>query len=313
MKKLASFKQNPVFILSAMLIMLLALASVSFAATADMQAANITVNYPSSDTFNASINNDSIRLNATVRWSVEKATNITNVTWYFTAGSTTYSFNNATINGTAAPGTARGDFIFTVSPQNLTANTAFTVKVEIKNSTDVGNDGAVNSSSFTFTLDSNNPGLTLNNPTNGETVIPSDGLLSFFYTPSDTNLANATLYVNGARDSRATSNGIGPNATNSAVNVLKSRYAASGSTTWRIELTDLAGNKFNSTARTLNVVLASEGGSPIVGSGSSASGGVFVGPKAFGLQNRPSFLERNLVWIILGGIAIFIYKGRRKR
>lgn len=241
MKKIISMILMLVFSIVAM--------SIAYSAPDDMVAQNITANYPTTNTYVSTTGNNALtRLNATVRWTPE-VSNISTVVWHFISGTTNISFTNETVNGTRTT-TGKGDFTFTISANNLTANTQYTVKIEIKNSTvtDASN-GAVNSTSATFTLDSTNPTVTLDKPTNYYKVnIKGGGDVVFKYTPTDTNLGNATLYVDGQKLKSSTSGTTSSNLTSGSINEFTKYYNSNNNSAyWNVEITDLAGNKKNST------------------------------------------------------------------
>lgn len=226
-----------------------------FAETDDMQIDNVTLNMPVNYTYNASIGGVNLyMLNATVRWTPTE-TNITNVSFVFTSGSTRYVFTNITINGTRTT-TGRGDFTYLLQPSNLTANLKYEVRVEIRNSTTIGDDGAVNSSFVIFTLDSLTPTISLSKPHSRESVSTTEGFITFEYTPTDTNLANVTLYVNGVINKTSTSTTATSNATSGTVNRFTTLYTVNDdSESYIVEVVDLAGNKINSTSFSYSVIV----------------------------------------------------------
>lgn len=251
--------KNKLFLLFMVIGMLMYVPSV-FSAT-DMQSNNITINYPTNNAYVSATGSTPLtKLNATVKWTPD-VTNITNVSFVFTSGSVRHVFTNNTINGTRTT-TGEGDFTYTITASQLTANTQYAVRVEIRNTTTLGNDGAVNSSAITYTLDSTNPVIALNRPNDRSSITPANKIITFEYTPTDTNFGNCTLYVSGTPHSSSTSGTTSPNVSTGKVNTFAKTYTADDSSeSWIVECTDLAGLKTNSSSRAFNVIAF--GGSPI--------------------------------------------------
>ena len=307
-------------------LMMIALSSLVYSATDDMVAANITINFPVDLSYTLETGStDLTLLNATVRWNANTK-NITNVSFIFTSGSTRFVFTNTTMNGTggAIEGARVGDFTYRIQPDDLTANLAYTVRVEIRNSTQLSNDGAVNSSSLTYTLDSLNPSIVVFLPQSNE-IVSSKGIgeVIYEYTPTDTNFGNSSLYIDGRLVKSSTSGTTAPNVTTGARNRFKTYFTANNlSRSFIIELTDLAGNKLNSTSRTFGVFVqgASKPESVFV----TPSGQVISTPaepkgkaitKPLAIGNAGNLLSNPFVWgtIIVIAVGGFIYWQNKKR
>jgi len=209
-------------------------------------------------------------LNASATWRSESATidnNVTNVS--FAVGSNTYW--NASINGTATnttgnAGVAGGDFTFKIATSSL-SDGAYTVTATCYNDTAGGAVNSLDSSSRTLNIDNTNPINRITFPTSGLSVGVTNDQISITHIPSETNLGNATLYLNGAVDQSDTS------LTSGIDNIFTKSYTADDSSEVAIvEITDLAGNKINSSSVTFSVIQS--GGSVIV---TSSSGGVSQG------------------------------------
>ena len=310
--------------------MIILLSSLSYSATDDMTSANITINFPTDLTYNFSTGSTPLpRLNATVRWNANTK-NITNVSFIFTSGTTRFVFTNTTMNGTggAIAGNQNGSFTYTINANNLTANLAYTVRVEIRNSTELGNDAAVNSSAITYTLDSINPSITIQQPAQGETVsAKGTGIFLIDYTPTDTNLGNATYYIEGIPQTSSTSGTTSPNLTSgSRKNTFTKFFGTNNdSIDLIIEITDLAGGKTNSSTTTFNVFVA---GSPepvkvfvtpegkVISVPTEPKGKAITKPISFGnIGNAGSLLSNPLVWggAIIVAVGLFIWWQNRKK
>lgn len=308
--------------------LLVILSSIVYSATDDMASANITLNFPNDLGYSSATGSTNIALlNATVRYNINTL-NITNVTFIFTSGSTRYAFDNATINGTAT-GAGRADFTYRIQGNDLTANLAYTVVAEIRNNSITGsNDGAVNSSSVTYTLDSTNPSVTIQQPAQGETVsAKGTGKVVIDYTPTDTNLGNSTYYINGVRQTSSTSGTTSSNiSSGSRKNTFTKFFGTNNNTiTLIVEVTDLAGNKRNSSTTTFNVFR--EGAAEPVTVFVTPSGEVIstpaqpkekaiTKPLTFGnIGNAGNLLSNPLVWggAILAAVGLFIWWQNRKR
>ena len=160
-----------------------------------------------------------MKFNATVRWNTGTL-NITNVSFVFTSGSERFVFTNTTPNGTRNGGAAglSGDFGYTIAASSLTANLQYTVRVEIRNTTNLGNDGAVNSSFILYTMDSSAPVVQISSPLKGSTVIPSSDVVTFEYTPTDANFGNCSLSLNNNVAKASASDGVSPNISSGVLN-----------------------------------------------------------------------------------------------
>ena len=318
--------------MSLLIFFILIITSLSvYSATNDMVAANITINFPTDLSYSSAVDTTNLPLlNATVRWNAN-TNNITNVSFVFISGSTRFVFTNTTVNGTAAAGGLVGEFTYRIQPDDLTANLAYTVRVEIRNTTNTNNDGAVNSSSLIYTLDSTNPSITIQKPNQGETVsAKGTGLVLIDYTPTDTNLGNSTYYINGVRQTSSISGTTTPNITSgSKKNTFSKIFGANNNTiTLIVEITDLAGGKTNSSTVTFNVFRegaaepakvfvtpsgevistpAQPKGKPLQTGASSTSKG--------NIGNAGSLLSNPLVWggIIVLAVGGFIWYQNRKK
>ncbi len=314
------------------LLMLIVLSSLAYSATNDMVAANITINFPTDLSYTSITGINTLPLlNATVRWNANTK-NITNVSFIFTNGATRFVFTNTTMNGTGGliEGNLRGDFLFNISANNLTPNLAYTVRVEIRNSTEIGNDGAVNSSAITYTLDSISPTITINQPNSGEIVsAKGTGIVDFRYTPSDINLGNSTLYFDGQPAKSSTSATTSSNITSGTRNTFRHDYPVNNnSMAFIIEITDLAGNKVNSTSRTFSVfvqgaaepvtVFVTPSGerisSPAKPKGKLTQTGISFG-KIGNVGNAGNILSNPFVWggVIIAAVGLFIWKQNKKK
>lgn len=223
----------------------------------DMSSANITVNFPVNFSYTSATGSTNLPLlNATVRWNTFTK-NITNVSFVFVNGDTRYVFTNNTMNGTGGviAGNLRGDFTYRIQPNDLTADTAYTVYVEIRNTTQLGNDAAVNSTSISYTLDSISPSSTISTPLKGSTVVPSQSNFVFFeYSCTDSNLGNSTLHLNNQAAKSSTS---GTTTPNSSTNAKFSHYFAADNSSVRASIVcrDLAGNEGAGSNITFSVML----------------------------------------------------------
>lgn len=294
---------------------LMGLFLISFLITPDVLGAisSVTLNVPTANDYKSDQN---FIGNVTVIWT--KWTNITNVTMWFVCGTNATPYSNGTING-SSNATADGDnlvleggWTFNLTATNL-SECSYSVIAEARNQSAASNvNSSKNSSARTFVIDRSNVSILLTNPNNYETIIPTDDMVTFYYTPTDTNLANITLYLNSVPDSKATSNTIGSNATSGVINVLRSKITTGGTKTWLLEGLDLAGNRRNSTSRKVIILLASASGEPIVTSGGITTGGLDA-LNDIVTTEASTFLQQNLVWIILGIIFIAVVAKKRKR
>ena len=253
------------------------------------------------------------------------AGNITNVT--ITFGSVVFS--NATANGTRTNVTAgataiQADFTFTIASSSLSEG-ALTVYATCYNLTDATLPAnSRNSTSRTYTVDLKNPAVTLSKPNNRQTVsVKGGGLVVFEYTPSDTNLGNATHYLNGQRYQSSTSGTTTTNITSGAINRFRSRYSSNNlSSQWIIEITDLSGRKTNSSEFTFKVFAQ---GSPeaqtvfvtpsgeVIKSPAKPKGKAITTP--FFAGNTSGLLSNPFVWgtIIVAAVGLFIWYQNRKK
>lgn len=211
-----------------------------------VNALTCTLNNPTDKQYD----NGVIMLNVSTVRSTDE--NVTNVTW--TIG--TSVFVNDTINGTNSSSTT-GDFTYTLVASDL-ADGSFTAYASCYNSTlnaDHHANVSTNSTSITYTVDTINPAISLNKPNKGQKVaIKGGGDIKFKYTPTETNLGNSTLYLDGKAVKSSTSVTTVPNITSGEVNEFSYFFKGNNnSVTFIIELTDLAGLKTNSSTYTFSV------------------------------------------------------------
>lgn len=276
---------------------------------------SVTINYPANNQFNSS-STGTITLNASVVWT--GTTNVTNLTfWFRGTNNTAFGFTNSTINGSRGT-TLGGDFLVNISSSTLNEG-AYTMIAEARNDSDVAGTGnptqSLNSSSITFTIDRTIPVVSLNRPQIGETQTPNSGIITFEYTPTETNLGNCTLYLFGQAVTSSTSGTTNSNVSTGNVNrFTKSFPSDNNSVSWLVGCKDLAGQFANSTARTLNVLVS---GSAII---TDSSGVVSQGnlqtvidengkPLAVATNNLPpvkqgaGFVD-NYGWLVLLAVVV---------
>ena len=235
----------------------------------------------------------------------------------FFAQSTSLSFTNSTRNGTAAAGGLAGDFTFRIQPDDLTANLAYQVKAEVRNSTELADVGAsVNSSYADYTLDSSLPSTLISIPLSGSTVVPTANTVTFEYTPSDTNLGNCSLHINNVNVKGSTSPNLIPNVTVGIINRFTNRFGAdNNSVRVAIPCIDLAGNSGTSQNFTFNVLLggispairqAQSGGSGFLQSQSQPSqGGFSITPPSVSSTHLEQYGWAYFIAIaLLGALAV---------
>lgn len=210
--------------------------------------------------------------------------NITNVT--ITVGSTLY--NNGTINGTktnysAISGTAnvdtiKTDFTFSINSTQLQANRIYGVFATCYNSSDTSSVSSINSSNITYVIDTATPSVTLAIPLAGSTVVPNNNIVTFEYTPADTNFGNCTLHLNNQLVKASTSGTTSPNITSNKINRFTQIFGADNSSVRAaIHCIDLAGLDAGSNNFTFAVLLGAT--SPAVKAlqqAQSGGGGGFV-------------------------------------
>lgn len=216
--------------------------------------------------------NGLIRLNVTADWS-QAGFNITNVT--ITIGSLNYT--NSTVNGTGGQATSIGDFTFTVNSSQVNSDGAFSAYATCFNTTDAQQvSGFVSSSTITYTIDSTDPRIALERPQDRISLGASNGVITFEYTPTETNLGNCTLYLGGNRIKSSTSATTTPNISSGGLTKFTRNFPADNtSLTWNVECRDLAGRSANATARTISVLVS--GFANVV----DPSGGVTRGGKEY--------------------------------
>ena len=241
---------------------------------------NITLNYPTNRTYNASgvTNPSSINFNATVTWA--SSFNLTNVTFILIQGSTTTRYTNSTGNGSRTSATS-GDFTFNVTSTDLTEG-EYTVVAEAINRTgvDVAALNATNSSYATYTIDRTPPSVLLSNPLSGSVVVPSNNIIVFEYTPTEANLGNCTLHLNNQAYKSSTSGNLQSNVTTNTLNRFRQGFTADNSSIRTVvQCVDLAGQIGTSSNFTFGVILGAA--SPYARERAAAGGG---GGAAFATQ-----------------------------
>ena len=317
-----------------MLMMLILALTFALATSTNAIIDSCTLNNPQNNQYDGGL----IRYNVTAVWTNKSMpsgrANITNVT--ITVGSTVYA--NSTINGTKtnislASGSANvdtfaGDFTFTISSSQLQADRSYGVFATCYNHT--LDDGAVsiNSSNNTYTIDNINPTVTIQSPSAGQTIsAKGTGLVLIEYTPIEVNLGNSTYYINGERQTSTTSGTTSPNITSgSRKNTFTKIFGGNNnSITLRVEATDLAGLKTNSSTTTFNVfregaaepakVFVTPSGE-VISTPAEPKGKAITKPLTFGnIGNVENLLSNPLVWggTILATVGSFIWWQNRKR
>lgn len=303
-------------ILLMLLISILSTSGVFAVFDSDTGLLNITFNYPFASLYNASGSGDStavmFTLNATVSWTAPM--NITNLTFVLVSGATTTRFSNNTINGSRISPVS-GDFTINVSSSDI-AEGSYTVTIEVQNSTDGSNVGnQINSSSITFVIDRTLPSVTLERPQSGASQSPSNGVIPFDYTPTETNLGNCTFVPTSGDRVSSTSGTTTPNVTTGIINTFRRGFTSDLTFDWYVTCEDLAGNNVTSATRTINVLTT--GFTNVVdASGKSSSGGkeyYVEGGKTLSVSSTPSkglppapksgFVQQ-YAWVVLLLIAV---------
>mgnify|MGYP001559378677 CR=1 FL=1 len=254
MKKLKDMFSSKILMLSIIIMIF----TIALAISSTALISSVTINYPYTNQYNSS-STGSFVLNATAVWT--DPTNVTNMTFWFKTGDTYTKYINSTVNGSRTSVTT-GDFIVNISASALSEG-AYTITAEARNSSDtITPSSSMNSSPITFTIDRTSPSVALNRPNDRSSITPANKVITFEYTPTDTNFGNCTLYISTVADSKATSDTTTPNVTNGAVNSFAKTYTADDSSeSWYVSCKDLAGQTTNSATRTFNVIAF--GGSPI--------------------------------------------------
>lgn len=218
---------------------------------ADARINSCALNIPAANQFD----NGLIKLNGTAIW--DSGNNLTNVT--FTVG--TSIFSNFTINGTSTNSTAgakalKGDFTFTISSSNVPTDGAYTTYATCYNETTASNGGtALNSSSLTYTIDTIKPGIMLNEPYGGSTVIPNNDVVTFKYTPASSNLGNCSLHINNVNVKSSTSGTTSSNVSQDNANTFLNAFTNDNNSVRAVvECVDLAGLVGDSNNITFNVL-----------------------------------------------------------
>ena len=308
---------NKKIILLMLSLLILSLFSLSANAVGDC---NITVG-PSSGAFM----NSQTALLVNISGSKFGIENITNAT--LTIGSTVYNSSPSGKNGSSTDGSTI-NFGWHIDISTLSEG-AKTVYATCFNSTSYNEpDSAENSTSFTWNLDFTSPSVVIHQPTQGSTVqVDTANKISMEYTPTDTNLGNITIYLEGSPNSKATSDTTSPNSTvlTGVRNKLALIFTADATNQDAIlEVADLAGNKINSSTRTFGALYSvGELSTSIVTSGGQL---VPVSTAQQPLASAPiktvadakfktkGFLDKYglivLVVALIGG-GIYIYKRRK--
>lgn len=243
---------------------------------ADTTLINITINYPTDNLYNASGGATSsvpFIFNISVKWS--PIMNITNGTLAFVDGTNITYFVNTSINGSAINVgglQTLADWKFNISASTLREGDYTVYAVVYNESTSpVDNANQINSSKITFTIDRANPSVVLESPQGGSSLSPSEGYITFTYTPTDPSLSNCTLFPSSGGTMATRSDGIVPNVTSGKVATFKKAYSSDvNDLIWAVGCLDLAGNFGNSSTRTIDILVS--GFSNIVsGSGSLTS------------------------------------------
>ena len=300
-----------------MLVMAIAIMAVS-TVNAEMLAGNITFRYPTNNMYNAS-SSVTVRLNASVNWT--SPTNLTNVSFIFSKnGNSTYFINN-TVNGSRTTA-VKGDFTVDISLGTLAEGT-YTVVAEIKNdsSTSTQPSNSVNSSSITFVIDRSNPSVSISSPYTGSTVLPSGGnIVTFDWTPSDTNFGNCSLHLNNQLVKSRTSGTTGANFSSGSLSRFDSQFSSDNSSVRvAINCIDLAGlmtgsntaNNFTfgvitsgfSPAQRQAIAAAASGGGGGGSPQASQSGGFTAAVQNTTNTVKTSFQKWAWAWII-GGVIV---------
>ena len=252
------------------LIFILSLISALAILDANTIGVNITLNFPTNNSYNSSGNSvTNLRLNASVAWvGGANGMNVSNGTFVFASGTNVTNFYNGTasLNGTLTT-TSTGDFFFNISYGNLSEGT-YDVHFVIYNETTapVSTTNQINSSKIRFTIDRTTPVIALERPQNAISLTPSNGFIIFEYTPTETNLGNCSLFLGNNRITASTSGTINSNVSTGQINKFSQSFKGdNASLSWNVECVDLAGLRANGTSRTVNVL--SSGFSNIVGAG----------------------------------------------
>ena len=300
-----------------------------FAMQTNAKIDSCTLNNPAARQYD----NGQIKLNVTAIWSGNGVAgfNVTNAT--ITIGTTTYS--NSTVNGSqtntsGSQSVGKGDFTFTVNASDVLSDGARTTYATCWNSTNAAaTDNSLNSTSITYTVDTQSPIITIQQPAQGETVsAKGTGKVLIDYTPTDTNLGNSSYYINGVLQSSSISGTTSPNITSgSRKNTFTKFFGTNNNTiTLIVEITDLAGRKTNSSTTTFNVfregsaepakVFVTPSGEVISSPATPKGKAITKTPLSFGnIGNAGNLLSNPFVWggAILAAVGLFIWWQNRKR
>lgn len=259
---------------------------------ADTIGVNITLNLPTNNSYNSSGNSvTNFLLNATVAFAGgANGMNVSNGTWVFAAGTNVTNFYNGTasMNGSVKTTLSIGDFFFNLSYGNISEGT-YTVHFVVYNETTapVTNTNQINSSKVQFTIDRSGGSVVISTPLSGSTVVPNANVVTFEYTPVETNLGNCSLNLNNQLVKSSTSGTITPNVTSG---VLQRFYQPFGDDNLTVRLAirciDLAGNPSISSQLnnfTFNVLIG--GMSPAVRQQLASGGGGGFMPQ----KQQPTF------------------------
>lgn len=270
-----------------------------------------------------------IKLNVTGKWSGAGA-NLTNVTWVLTDGVNFANYTNGTVNGSAGVGVSTGDFTFTITASDVLADGNYTIFAICQNDTIphvTTSDTTLNTTKIEYTIDSTNPSVTIQQPNQGQTVsAKGTGKVTIEFTPSDTNLGNATYYINNFRQTSSVSATNNPNFTSGKRTQFTKFFGSNNnSITLKVEITDLAGRKTNSSTITFNVFREGAAEPAIVfitpsgeriSTPATPKGKAITKPLTFGnIGNTGNLLSNPFVWggAIIAAVGLFIWWQNRKR
>lgn len=257
--------------------------------------------------------------------SVGNGENVTNIT--LTIRNT--QFVNSTLNGTSIVNQVVSH-AFPINIASITSGNSVGVFITCYNQSDSAiAASAKNSSNLTWNLDFTNPTITIQQPAQGEMVsAKGTGKVLIDYTPTDTNLGNSTYYINGVRQTSSTSATTSSNLTSGSRKNTFTKYFGTNNNSINliVEITDLAGNKANSSTTTFNVfvqgaaepakVFITPSGEVISTPAQPKGKAITKTPLSFGkVGNAGSLLSNPLVWggAIIVAVGLFIWWQNKKR
>lgn len=304
---------------------------------ANVNAANVTTCTLVNPSPTNQYDNGVIKLNTTAIWntiSLNESDGVSNVTFIFYGNGTTTVFSNSTANGTRTNATAgatalTAQYTFTLVDADLADNVVYSVVSSCyDNVTDSDAKRTLNSSVATYTVDTINPAVTIQKPNQGETISSKgEGKVPIDFTATDTNLGNATYYINGVQVSSSTSGTTSSNLTSGSRKNYFTKFFGSNnnSITLIVEITDLAGRKTNSSTTTFSVFTAGAAepvtvfvtpSGEIISTPAQPKGKAITKPIALGnIGNVGNLLSNPLVWggIIVVAVVGFIWWQNRKK